>query len=76
MNFRYSLTQPGRVRAEVLDVRGRRVATVLDQDRAPGTFDAAWDGRMASGRAAPAGHYFLYLSVPGAVGSQGITLMR
>jgi len=76
VNFRYSLKQAGHVRAEVLDVRGRRVATVLDLDRAPGTFDAAWDGRVASGRTAPTGRYFLYLSVPGAVGSQAITLMR
>jgi len=76
VNFRYSLKQAGRVHAEVLDVRGRRVATVLDLERTPGTFDAAWDGRLASGRTAPAGRYFLYLSVPGAVGSQAVTLMR
>jgi plastocyanin len=76
VNFRYSLKQAGHVRAEVLDVRGRRVATVLDLDRGPGTFDAAWDGRLASGRTAPTGRYFLYLAVPGAVGSQAITLMR
>jgi plastocyanin len=76
VNFRYSLKQAGRVHAEVLDVSGRRVATVLDLVRTPGTFDAVWDGRLASGRTAPTGRYFLYLSVPGAVGSQAITLMR
>jgi plastocyanin len=76
VNFRYSLKQAGRVHAEVLDVSGRRVATVLDLVRTPGTFDAAWDGRLVSGRTAPTGRYFLYLSVPGAVGSQAITLMR
>jgi plastocyanin len=76
VSFRYSLSKAGRVHAEVLDVRGRRVATVLDLDRAPGTFEAAWDGRLTSGRTAPPGRYFLYLAVPGAVGSQAVTLMR
>jgi len=63
-SFRFALATAGHARAEAFDVRGRRVATVMDRDLAAGSWTAAWDGRVA-GRTAPAGVYYLRLAVPG-----------
>jgi len=76
VSFRYALKEAGHVHAAILDVRGRRVAVILDAERAAGTFEATWDGRSTGGALAPAGRYFVQLTVPGATQSRGITLMR
>ncbi|MBI5836017.1 MAG: S8 family serine peptidase [Candidatus Eisenbacteria bacterium] len=50
-----------RVRLRVFDPAGRLVATLKDGDAAPGTHQAAWDGRHADGRPAGTGLYFYRL---------------
>lgn len=75
VSFRYDVKQAGRVRAEVLDVRGRVVALVVNEDQPVGTYSRAWDGRLR-GAPAPAGRYFLRLTVPGYLGTQAVTLTR
>ena len=56
---RFSLPQRARVWLAVYDVRGRRVATLLHGSRNAGTHSLRWNGRDASGRAAPSGVYLL-----------------
>lgn len=63
--FRFAVRKGGRVRAVVIDAAGRRVAEVLDQDLAPGTYGATWDGRDRGGRRASPGVYFVHLELPG-----------
>jgi len=46
---------------EVFDVRGRRVARLLDAGLPAGRHDVVWDGRDAQGRAAGSGVYFYRL---------------
>lgn len=55
----FALPAASRVRARVLDVAGRLVATLADARYAAGEHVLAWDGRTASGAPAPAGVYFL-----------------
>ena len=50
------------VRVEVYDARGRRVDTVVDGVRYPGTFTAWWTGADRAGRPVAAGVYLLRLS--------------
>ena len=46
----FAVAQPSRVVLEVFDVTGRRVATVIDGDYAPGRYEAPFDARgLASG---------------------------
>ena len=73
--FRFALDRPGHARAEVYDVRGARVATVLDRDMKAGAWDAAWDGR-ASGHPAEPGVYYLRLILPGRTESRSIVVAR
>ncbi|PID81653.1 hypothetical protein CSB20_01945 [bacterium DOLZORAL124_64_63] len=57
VNFRFSLPAPAHARLGVFDLRGRRVATLVDRHLDAGVHDASWDGRGAHGRNAPAGVY-------------------
>jgi flagellar hook assembly protein FlgD len=50
-----------RVSLKVYDVQGRVVRTLVDQDAAPGTFRAQWDGRDDGGARASRGVYFARL---------------
>ena len=67
----------GPVDLGVFDVRGRRVAT-LDQERSAigGSVTAIWEGRMASGRPAPQGVYFVRLVTHGAAHAVKVVLSR
>lgn len=64
-SFRFALREGGRARAVVIDAAGRRVAEVLDQELAPGTYGATWDGNDRAGRRASPGVYFVHLELPG-----------
>jgi hypothetical protein len=54
-----SLPAAARVEAVVLDVAGRRVASLLDANVAAGEHSLRWSGADALGRRAPAGLYFV-----------------
>ncbi|MFI5371806.1 MAG: plastocyanin/azurin family copper-binding protein, partial [Candidatus Eisenbacteria bacterium] len=64
VSFRFALVREGHVRAEVFDVRGRRVSVALDRESGAGTFDGSWNGRTSSGTRATSGVYYLRLAVP------------
>jgi hypothetical protein len=52
------LPRAGHVQVDVLDVSGRVVQTLRRGDTPAGMLRMSWNGRDASGRAAPAGVYF------------------
>ena len=54
-----SLPRAERVRLEVLDVSGRRVALLAEADLTAGTHPVRWDRATASGRRAPSGVYLV-----------------
>jgi len=64
---RWDLKGSARVSVNVFDVRGRRVATLLDENRPRGVGQAAWNGRDDRGVAAPAGVYFVRVEAAGVV---------
>jgi plastocyanin len=76
VQFRFRLTEPGHVRVDVVDAKGRHVATVLDRGYEAGTYASAWDGIGTTGRRVPAGHYYLRLRVPGFVGGRPFVITR
>ena len=70
------LATPGRVSVHVVDVLGRRVATLVDD--APlgvGAHDLRWDGRT-HGAPAPAGTYLVVLDVDGRRATRALTIAR
>ncbi|MDD5087982.1 MAG: T9SS type A sorting domain-containing protein [bacterium] len=40
--IRYRIAETGRVRLTLFDVQGRKVATLLDGDKTPGTYELSW----------------------------------
>lgn len=63
--FRFALPVRAAVSLEILDLRGRRVATVLKEERESGVHFIAWNGRDQRGRAVAAGQYLARLQVRG-----------
>ena len=72
---RFTLARADRIRLEVVDVAGRRVARLADGSRAAGAHEIAWDGRIA-GAPAPAGLYFVRLHAGGQVVNRRIAIVR
>jgi len=63
--LRFDLARGGRVRLEVFDLNGRRVALVADRAFDPGRYRLDWNGRDDGGARLGAGLYFVRMSGPG-----------
>ncbi len=57
----FTLPRAGHARLDVLDVAGRRVATLVDERLGAGTHAARWDGRDDRGARSASGVYFAVL---------------
>lgn len=68
--------RPGRVRATVHDLRGRRVATLVEDLREAGGHRVTWDGRGDDGRALPSGAYLVAVEAGGRRAHVQVALVR
>jgi hypothetical protein len=64
------------VRIAVYDVRGALVRTLVDAERAPGSYVAAWDGRADNGAHAASGIYFYSMRVGDFAASRRMVLLK
>jgi hypothetical protein len=74
--IQFELGQAGPVVLAVYDVSGRVVARLIDDHRAPGYYEATWDGRTSHGERAPSGQYFYRLRAPGSQETRKVLLVR
>ncbi len=58
----YQLPAPARVRLDVFNILGQRLATLVDEERPAGFHTATWAGTDGSGRAVSAGVYLYRLA--------------
>lgn len=72
----FAVDRAQRVSIHVLDVGGRRIATLVERNYPPGTYTVEWDGRDSRGRPAAAGNYIVRLQAPGGTESRKIALIR
>ncbi len=71
------LATEARATLEVFDVRGRRVATLIDKMMPAGDHTVTWDGRDVDGRVQPSGVFFCRLTVNGSpAGTRRIVLLK
>ena len=61
----FTVPKAGRVSLRLYDAQGRLVRTLVDQDAAPGSFTARWDGRAADGSQVARGIYFARFTAGG-----------
>ena len=61
----YEMGTAGHATIEIVDIAGRRLARLVDGERAAGSHSVLWRGRDAAGRALPSGVYFCRFGAPG-----------
>jgi DNA-binding beta-propeller fold protein YncE len=71
-----ALERDARVVLEIFDVRGARVATLVDEVLLAGGHEAMWNGRDAASRPSPSGVYFARLTAAGNVMQQKLLLLK
>ena len=54
----YALPSEGRVRVEIFDIQGRKVASLLDEQKPAGYHGVTWNGKDLGGDSAAQGVYF------------------
>jgi hypothetical protein len=72
----FGLNERTRIRADILDVGGRRVKRLLDQELAPGKHQIMWNGRTDSGKPVSSGVYFLRFGGPAGVEVRKILVVK
>jgi hypothetical protein len=72
----FSLAREGPVTLTLYSVDGRRVRTLLAENRAPGEYRTSWDGRDDGGNPAPAGLYFARLKTVDRALTRTLTFLR
>jgi hypothetical protein len=63
--LQFTLAERAHVTLKVYDLQGRVVRTLIEQDAAPGTFTAQWDGRSDDGASLGRGVFFARLTTDG-----------
>lgn len=74
--IRYTVNTEKPVRLEVYDLLGRRVATLVDAVRRPGSYSTMWDGRDDGGELLPSGLYMYRLEAGGNTLTRRCTIVR
>jgi FlgD Ig-like domain len=72
----YRVPAHGDVRLEVYNLRGEKVATLVNRAQDAGTFTATWNGMSDTGNAVSSGVYFARLTAAGATRSTKLVLLK
>lgn len=73
---RYTLPAKTHVSLEIFDLRGEKVATLVDLDQNAGAFTTTWLGRNDAGAAVGSGVYFAKLSTASGVRTYKLVLLK
>lgn len=72
----FSLKGPAPARLEIYNSRGQKVCALIDEIRAGGLHELAWDGRDGSGQRVSAGVYLVRLSSQGFHSDKRLVLLK
>jgi hypothetical protein len=72
----FAMDRPGRAQLEIIDLAGRRIATLIDTDLAAGDHETEWNGRDESGRDVATGTYLARLRVNETVEAERLVILR
>ncbi len=74
--IRFLVREPGRIRLDVYDARGRRVKGLLDAELSAGLHTTDWDGSGDDASVVGSGVYYLRIEGGGVVDTGRVTLVR
>ena len=74
--LRFNMVEAGKATLVIMDLRGRKVRTLIDGRIESGVVEVRWDGSTDDGRALPGGVYLARLTTPGDVLTTKLTLLR
>jgi hypothetical protein len=69
-------SKPERVRLWIIDISGRVVRTLVDEEQAGGSYQIEWQGRDDRGEAVSSGVYFYVLDVAGERRTRKLVLLK
>jgi len=72
----FGLQAPSACRLSIYDVSGRRVTTLLDERRGPGTHRIEWDGKTDKGSEVGTGVYLYRLETDGGTSERKMLLLK
>jgi hypothetical protein len=72
----FSVPKPGPVRVGIVDVRGRHVATLVNQTMSSGVYRVRWAGQTTDGANVASGVYYAQIQSGGASGSGRLVLIK
>jgi len=64
------------VRMDVFDMAGQRIATLLDEEMAAGTYRVSWNGQDAGGRTVASGVYLYRIQTGSFVATRKMVLVK
>ncbi|MEN8005917.1 MAG: T9SS type A sorting domain-containing protein [Candidatus Krumholzibacteriota bacterium] len=74
--LRFSLAKAGHVRLSIVDIAGRRLATLVDGVKQAGVHQLVWHGQDDTGRQVASGMYFIRMESGGQVAIQKIAMLK
>ncbi len=72
----YGVKEAGGVRVTVFNSRGQLIRSLVNDSKAPGTYQIVWDGRDDSGQPASSGIYFFRLETKGLVKTHKALMLK
>jgi hypothetical protein len=74
--IRYDIPEKCRVRIDIYDPSGKRIATLVDRDQEKGTYEVEWGGMGDTGNSIASGIYFCRLTAGKETISRKMVLLR
>jgi hypothetical protein len=72
----YTVTNNAQVSITIYDIMGRKVATLVNQKRMPGTYTTRWNGVAENGDKVASGVYIVRMSINNRIYSRKILLLK
>jgi hypothetical protein len=69
-------TAGGNTKLDIYDIKGAKIATVLDASLAPGAYSIVWDGKNSLGQAVSSGTYLYRLTDNSNIQTKRMTLIK
>ena len=74
--IRFELNYRMVARLDVYDSTGSLAASLLNEEKEPGSYSISWDGKNTSGQQLPGGVYYIRLEANNSVQTQKVILSR